>query len=95
MAKENVEGKKLLDVITIAVSNFIANYKKDGNLNYIEEGIVKELLIDGKAKVIINENEKELPVLNNASINVNDVVLILTYNYDKNRRMILGKRPKW
>ena len=97
MVNEVQSANKLLNLIELTVSKLLPKYKDEGNLNYLEEGIVKELLDNGtRCNIEINGTIKNLPILEGSTISVGNVGMVLIWNYNKNKRIVIGKRPsKW
>jgi hypothetical protein len=96
MANENIQANKLNNLIDIQIDKFLPVYKNEGNLDYMQEGIISQVLSDNRCVVKINGVEKNLPFADNLNLSVGNVVIILLYNFDKNRRMVIAKRPsKW
>jgi hypothetical protein len=96
MANENIQANKLNNLIDIQIEKFLPVYKNEGTLDYMQEGIIKSVLENNRCTVLINGIEKELPYADNLNLSINNVVIIMIYNFDKNRRMVIAKKPsKW
>lgn len=63
--------------------------------DYCQEGVVLELLPLNKCKVRISGEDKILPYTEGITINKNDIVMIMKYNYNTNKKWVVGKRPNW